>query len=509
MPENTDYSLENLIKGTEDLIKDVQDLKIDYFRSPQFADNIAHEILEEEFQSMDLPDSPSTDGYAEIVVSEDEMTAKANFFPPAEGRKPIELDDVQALIKDKGIVAGIDWELIKDAVFRCNTERSPISDIIIAHGQHPADEIPPYLVIEESLLKKRSKEAEFSGSVDFREITSFIIVRKGMSLATLVPKKEGVMGASVTGKAIPYGKKEIQYRKPGQNTLWAQGRIIAACDGRFVQDAKSFWVEEILEVAGDVDYHVGNIDFPGDVFIRGEIKDGFKIHSGKSVFCAKSIDASEIDCQKDLITSQGIIGRKEAAIRVGGIIQAKFIENCYVEAKGSIFIQTCVMNSAVHTLDRLELGKKGLIVGGLVYAQNGVTAAQIGTERGPRTEIHCGVDHSVEQKLVWIRDKSVQLAMKLKQVETRIESTPGIEKKEKLTEAKSKLKLAIHRLNEAAKSLIEGLDKNEEAEVTVKGTIFPGTYVEICHVSYLVSKPMTRISLCLDKGKGRIIEKRL
>ena len=40
------------------------------------------------------------------------------------------------------------------------------------------------------------------------------------------------------------------------------GKFLAACHGRFQFSAESFWVDEVLDVQTDVDYHSGNIDFP-------------------------------------------------------------------------------------------------------------------------------------------------------------------------------------------------------------------------------------------------------
>lgn len=108
----------------------------------------------------------------------------------------------------------------------------------------------------------------------------------------------------------------------------------------------------------------------------------------------------------------------------------------------------------------------------------------------------------MEQKLEWIRDKNIELAIKLKQVERRLQG--GAAGKEKLSGIQGKLKEAIHKLNEAAGSLILHLDKNEEAEIVVKGKVYPGTYIEICHLSYVVNREMGRMRFKLDKVKGRI-----
>jgi hypothetical protein len=161
------------------------------------------------------------------------------------------------------------------------------------------------------------------------------------------------------------------------------------------------------------------------------------------------------------------------------------------------------MNSSIHTLDRVEMGERGIIVGGLVYAQNGVSTAQVGTDRSPRTEIHCGIDYTVEQKLVWIRDKTIALATKLKEVEAKVKSSP--EAATRLAELHGKIAKAIHQMNAAARGLAQKLDKNERAEVSVRETVFPGTYIEICHVSHIVAKPLRNVTFRLDKAKGKIV----
>jgi uncharacterized protein (DUF342 family) len=161
------------------------------------------------------------------------------------------------------------------------------------------------------------------------------------------------------------------------------------------------------------------------------------------------------------------------------------------------------MNSSVHTLDRIEMGYKGVIIGGKIHAQNGVTATQIGSQSGTTTEIYCGVDYSVEQKLEWIRDKNIELAMKLKRVEERIKGFPS--EAGKLGEVRDKIKVAIQNLSEAAGTLITQLDKNEDAKVAVRGDVFPGVYIEICHCSYIVSCKLRGVSFKLDKDKGKIV----
>jgi hypothetical protein len=141
-----------------------------------------------------------------------------------------------------------------------------------------------------------------------------------------------------------------------------------------------------------------------------------------------------------------------------------------------------------------------------VYAQNGIVVSQIGTDAGPRTEVYCGIDYTVQRKLTWIRDRNIELAMKLKQVEKRL---GGGSAEPSLLALQGKIKAAIHKLNEAAKSLVNGLDKNEAATVVVNGFIVHGSYIEICHIPYLVTSTMSHVRFHLDKANGIVAFEKL
>ena len=185
-------------------------------------------------------------------------------------------------------------------------------------------------------------------------------------------------------------------------------------------------------------------------------------------------------------------------------MEAKFMEGCTLSAEGPVRVLTSVLNATINTRDRLDMGDRGIIIGGVVNSANGVSAAQIGSERGPRTEIHCGTDFNVEKKLIWIRDKNIALAFKLREIETKMKANPGT--RPVLAPLRDKIKAALHQLNENARTLVTTLDRNENATVSVRGNVFPGTYIEICHISYFVTKPKRLVTFRLDKGSGKIIE---
>jgi uncharacterized protein len=505
MPKKESYIQEDLIRDAEKILADIGSFGEEGGFPSGTEELVQNEIRKEEMEAVDASARPVMDGHVEITVNEDKLAAQADFYPPSEGSKPIELQRVEKMIESLKIVHGIDWEAIREAIFKCNTELAPLGDILIARGTKPKNEVPAYLVVEAALIEKSAAGDSDELRLDYREQSPFKLVKKGDVLARVEPKKPGEMGSDIMGLALPYGKDSVDYPKPARNTQWGGGLATAACDGRFMIDGKTFWVNEVLDLPGSVDYSTGNVQFPGDVVIAGEVKQGFKVRSGGSIFCSKVIDATEVVAAGDIVTSQGILGRKTGVVKAGGGIRTKFIENCFIEAIGPIKFTTGCLNSVIQTLDRLDSGPKGVISGGKVYARNGINVAQIGTAAGPKTEIICGIDYTVQQKLLWIRDKNIALVMKLREIERRSAAggTP------QLVAIRAKIKAFIHQLNEAAKVLVNNLDKNDKAEVVVRGSMYPGAYIEICHVSFVVTSVMTRQRLYLDKTRGRVISEKL
>jgi len=450
--------------------------------------------------------NPGIDGYAEIRISEDGMEATATFQPASEDKIPLSLDAFTSVLTEKGITHGVLWTNIQEAILTCNSDRLPLQGVLIARGKAPIDEIPKHLRIHSELLRRESDSLPYQGRIDYRNASPFVLVKEGDVLAEWIEGTPGRMGHDVTGKALSFHTKTTPLLKPGKNTNDEGKRIIAACDGRFEKGKNTFWVNPVLEVAGNVDYRTGHIDFPGDVIIWGDIKDGFNVRAGGSILSTATIDATKVSSAADIKAKKGIIGRSGGTVRAGGTIEAKFIQNCTVSARGSVIVETGIMNSHVCTLDAVQLGGKGVILGGKVCAQNGITAQKIGSPMGVRTDIVCGINHEVQQKLEWIREKTTQLAFRIKQVEGKLKSnSASLERQQHLVDLKTRLKEAMHKLNEAAGMLLFKLDGDEQAEVVVRGRVYPGVYIEICHLPFVVREQMGPIRFRLDKDKGKIV----
>ncbi len=501
MEKDKKYFIEDLLKSAKGLIEeiDVKNLKA----GDSVTEEIADEVRKKEIESLGREYESIVHGYFDIRVSDDDMVAAADFYPPTYGGIPVEKREVREKLESLDIVYGIDWEKIDRAIEKCNKELTPVTDVLVARGDRPIEQVPEHLVIEEQLIQKPAGTAKRKGPVDYHDLISYTLVKKGETLAHIVPFQKGKEGRTIRGKLIAFKKVPVRQIKNGANTELDGERVVAACDGRLEYNPDLIFVREVFEVFENVDYKTGNITFPGDVVIHGHISDGFKVEAGASIVCHETLDASEVACRGDLIVHRGIIGRNKGTVKVGGSITTKFVENCYVEADDKIFVEAGILHSKIYTHKTLEMGKTSLIVGGKITAQNGVIAFNVGTKMGIKTEICCGFDYSVQQKIEWINEKTIALAMKLDQVEQGILKKAG--DLQKLISMKEKIAATIHKLNEALRTLMIQQSKSEGATVIVNGTVYPGVYIEICSGSYVVSREIASVRFRLDRESGKII----
>ncbi len=441
------------------------------------------------------------DGTVEVSISDDGMTALGVFSPPVGGGKPLDLEYMEKVLQAEGIVHGVDWDTIRETIFECNTEHRRKEGVVIAKGTPAEPEVPAHIQLQKRFFKPVFRVEDEQSSIDFKAISPIILVKRGEVLGVVVPKKSGTEGTDVKGQVQPFPKKEVVQLNHGENTVLKDGKVLATISGQFSKKDNTFWVSDTLEIKGSVDYHTGHVSFPGDVTITGEIKDGFRVFSGGSITCKGTMDASLVLCKKNLIIHQGIIGRQPGLVRVGGDIQAKFAENCTLETRGSIMIKSALLNCKVFTLESLKMAEKGKIVGGEVHAGNGVVTNELGTPSGTLTEIHCGIDFVIERKLKLSKEKHLALGLKLQQAERLLKKGPN----PRLEQTRQQIFEESAKLSAYISSLLEKLYKNEEAEILVRDTVYPGVMITICKVSYVVTKEMTKSRFHLDKTKGKIV----
>ncbi len=450
------------------------------------------------------------DGNLVVRFTENDLEAWADFIPPVGDGQPLNPDYIAAILERLNITYGIDWDLILKSSMDCNLDHRPIKNVLIAHGDPPEEEIPAYFEIDPSFRKWPPLPDGDVPRIDWKELSPFIIVKKGQVLARQRASVKGKEGKNIHGLPIPKTVRAVESAVGGLNTRLENGAIVATRDGRLLEKGKELNVEEVLEVKGSVDYATGNIIFPGDVIIDGLVADGFKVYSGGSIVSKQTLDASDVNAKKDLLVAGGLIGRGQASIKVGGTLRTKFIQNCKVACRGKISVGATIINSQIYTLDSLDLGDKGKIVGGEIFAVRGLRTGSIGKEKGNGTKIHCGVDFTAQQRLDKQNENLRVLSSKIAKLRDMLKGrAPDDGDFKKATALLEELKKQQNACSNAIVDLLNRLNADEQAVVEVFGEVVPGTLIEICHIAYFVDTTLKRVRFRLDKNQGKLVHQSL
>ncbi|MDR2746483.1 MAG: FapA family protein [Treponema sp.] len=439
------------------------------------------------------------DGNVSIGFTEKDMEAWADFIPPMNSGALITMRLMNMVLDKLNIIHGLRWDLIRQAVQDCNQNYRLIKDVLIAKGEDPVNEITAFFAVNPR-LRTRPRLPKRNARVDYRTYTPFIIVKKDQVLARLRPRREGKNGMNVHGESLPFQTVQPAGVRGGENTRTEGDLILAEIDGQMLEKGGILDVKDTLTIKGPVGYATGNIIFPGNVYINGPVSDGFKIYSGGSVIIKQTFDVTDAVTRGDLNVSGGIIGRGRGLLKIGGSLKTKFIENCRAAVRKNVLVDRAVINSQVWTLDILEMGDRGLILGSEVYALKKIRTGGIGRKEGKSSRIHCGVDFAIEQEKETHNNLIKILGLRIMKFREQLESEMDPEKRARLHE---NLDQAMEKQRESSDKLTELLKKtvhDESAVVEVSGEVVPGTLIEICHVGFSVNEVLHRVRIRLEQG---------
>jgi len=290
-----------------------------------------------------------------------------------------------------------------------------------------------------------------------------------------------------------------------------EGRFLLSCiNGQLLVVKGVVFVRDSLVIKGPVGYSTGNIIFPGDVEIEGPVSDGFRIYSGGSITIKQTFDVTDAITKDNLTVHGGMIGRGKALVKVGGLLKTKFIENCKVASRKSITVDTEIINSNIFTLETLEMGDKGCIVGSEIHAVKGIRTGSIGKVTGKSTRIYCGKDFTLDQEKEKNNSALRILAAKLGRIrELMNDPSADDEKRAKMETLKNRLEEEQARTQARISEILGKLNCNGNAVVEVSGLISPGTYIEICQTVLSVTEPIKRSRIRLDRENGKLIVEKL
>lgn len=426
-----------------------------------------------------------------------------------EGIQPT-YDMAMVEIRKNGVVNGLD-EIVLRSIFN---DSSYDQEIIFARGLAAKPGKDGEIKFFFSLKKDLKPETDEKGNADFRNINILVNVSKGDRLVEVTPPLPGVLGKDVQGKKI-VPKSGKMYKLPiGLNTEISadnENILIASKDGNVNMLEGRVNVDDVFEVAKDVDFSTGNIDYIGSLMIKGGVKAGFEVKAGGDIEIGGIVEDAKVIAGGNVIVKGGFIGKNEGLIKAGGDVILKFCTNQNIEAEGKIIIGEAVMHSKLISNDEIEVaGRKGMIVGGYTSARNKVTASQLGNYQEVATEVVVGVNEELEKKLKDIINEIVKNEANYDNI---LKALKVLERKKKILQSLPPDQDAmLKKLNILSKSLpdqknlyeaqrenlIEEINQfASESEIDVALKIYKGVMVRIMDKRKVINSELNRTTFKL------------
>lgn len=435
---------------------------------------------------------PSSDAVFVIDISKDEMKATCTINPPTLGGADINAEQIKKALTTQGVVAGISDEKI-DALVDSPVYNEPV---VVAEAVLPVDGRDAYMVynFETDRSKIRAKEAA-NGQVDFKELNLIQNVVAGQPLAQKNLPEQGKAGKTLFGRYLEAKNgRDIQIPLGKNVKVDIDGRtVLAEINGQVLLLNGKICVEPVMEVDG-VNIKTGNITFLGTVIVKGSVEDGFDIKASGNIEVSGTVGKCHLESDGDIIVSSGVIGRDEGAIKCGGSLWAKFIQNTNVEVEENVIVTDSIMNSNISAQKKIILqGKRAQITGGHLFATECVLAKNIGsTGGGAETIIEVGYDPKAKHRLEELLELQNNNIKTLEEIELDISTLENMKKirksipkdkeenLQKLTAQKNSIiEENISYNDEISKIQSRLRDLKNIGKVYVSGTVYSGVKIYI------------------------------
>lgn len=449
-----------------------------------------------------------------IDIKEDHMKAVARFMSPSDKGALMTKSEIIDDLKHRGIVFGIDEAVIEHFTLH----RNYLTDFVVAKGTEPVQGEDAYIEYCFNTDTKARPTLLDDGSVDFFHLNIINHCDKGDLLAKLHPEKPGEPGSDIMGTKIKPRDVKRTMLKFGKNIRQSDDKteIYATDNGHVTLVEGRVFVSTLMELK-NVDTSTGNVEFEGNVQINGNVCSNFKIYAKGNVEVRGVVEGAEIIAGGNITIARGMNGMGKGVLKSDGNVIAQFIENSTVEAAGYVEAGS-ILHSDVAAGSEIHVnGKKGFISGGHVCATSLVDVKILGSDMGTDTVIEIGVSPMIKKRYKELGDltENNQKVMKraipiLEAARDKLEAGKPISDeqvaniRELATVVKEKRKELADYAAEM-QSLKEIIDVEKQAQVVVRGTVYPGTKVVISDVSKIIKESMKYCRFIKSQGDVKMV----
>lgn len=450
------------------------------------------------------------DSNVSVTVVANGSEAYITVEPPVNGGAEITADTIIRKLAEAGVTYGINQEAVnKIADKKLYGDRT-----LIAVWTSPVNGVDGTITYRYDKKVEIAPVEDEHGFVDYKNLGLVRTVHKGDIIADITLPTEGTPGTDVRGKTIRQviGKK-ASYSIGTNTELTEDGtQIVALIDGNINFKNNAFVIDNVVTIAGDVDASVGNISFVGDVVVKGEVMEGFKISSNANIIVAGNVNGAQLEADGDVIIKKGCINSKVVA---HGSVTINFCERSDIKCDGTLTSSNFVICD-VYCGELCAKGNTGGLMGGKYTSLSSVELSNIGTKNYTPTMLTIGdnallaeeriaLTNEIEKNQKSINDLTLIINF-LNEKKKELRTLP--EDKEKILgnacRQKILLGVEINRLNKRVDEININLASRQYLTVSCKGYMYPGVKIVINDAVFKADTEYVRTKIRLEED-GTIV----
>ncbi|MEM8835209.1 MAG: FapA family protein [Planctomycetota bacterium] len=450
------------------------------------------------------------------IVSGDGMRAEL-IVPPSPTRSPTIKEECLSACRAAGIEGSADFaarlkDILESLDLASETRELVAQGQPAQHGEDARLEwfIKPDRGFSNDLANDNEEQSTNAGDTSHYDRSTIDVAQSGQVIGHLHPVKEGADGRDVFGNTLAAKSgKPVHLEHDETIERASDGRLIAQIEGILKAEGHKATICEYLEVPENVDFSTGNIEFDGEVRIRGDVKDLFTVEASGSVFVNGLAEAATFVCGKDLILRGGMAARERGSISVKRDARVKYLDAVKGDVGGNLHFTSEVINSrlVVHG----SVGPtRGSIIGTTLTVVGAVRVGQVGSTGPSNTRIVLGTVPKLEPLFDEFVSLVEQLEQHLESVNQELAAlkTPGKRKTHGNAERETELTFEIESTESRLAAALQERDRFaariEElrtVDLNVERHLHAGAIIELNGRAYKISESI-RGPLRIALGAG-------
>ena len=442
----------------------------------------------------------------QVLIDADKMSARLKLCWDAMGVE-YTLKELLGYLTSHGVKSGIREDMVREMI------ESDIYDVYkeVARGKEPVPGEDGHFVFHVKAVEEtKTPKVLDDGSVEYVRTHTHTIVEEGALLAEYIPATNGQYGYTVGNEMRKPARGKELPRLKGRGFRVDGTKYYAAMHGKVEITEYGMQLSSLLEIKEDIDINYGHINFDGDVEIRGDVHSGMMVKASGNIDIRGHVGNCFIEAGKNITVQNGMQGKLSGKLKAGGNIYCKFFENAQAEAGGDIMAKS-ILNSKIEAKGKIKVeGKEALILGGSVWAVQGIEAMVIGNVMEVPTVVCVGcftgsltrrfeLENLIKEKQEEL--EKIERGIRIAEFKLKEEDTPkNREKRQKITQAKVIKNMELNECKVELARLEELISGGKGAQVIVQRNIYPGCRVEIAGNRIEVKEQLKHVKFVLRDG---------